>query len=256
MATKARESRKGGGGVQRRPYTSTVRAEGARLTRAAIVSAAARLFVERGYEGTSLADVAQAAGVARPTVVAAFGSKPALLSRVLDESLAGDDEPVPISERTWFRPVWDAPTARGVLAAYARVCVIIGARAGGVVEVVRRASDSAPEVAQLWTSWLQGRRAGAAMVVERQPVRAALRPGLTVQTAGDVLWTLNDPDRYVCLVEQQSWDEVTYETWLAETMCLLLLDPTGDYSPIPHELPIFPARPDAAAHPGPHAAGA
>jgi AcrR family transcriptional regulator len=212
--------------VERRTYTSTVRAESALATRAAIVSAATRLFLERGYEGASLADVARAAGVARPTVVAAFGSKPALLSRVLDEALAGDDEPIPISERIWFRPVWEATTARGVLTAYARVCVVIGARAGAVVEVVRRATDSAPEVTQLWMSWLRGRHAGAAMVVERQPVREALRSGLTTRAASDVLWTLNDPDRYVSLVEQQHWDAASYETWLAETMCLLLLDPS------------------------------
>jgi AcrR family transcriptional regulator len=169
--------------------------------------------------------VATVAGVARPTVVAAFGSKPALLSRVLDDALAGDDEPVAVRDRPWFRPVWDAATPDDVLAAYAHVCVVIGARAGTVVEAVRRAVDSAPEVAGLWASWLTGRRAGAGMVVGRDLVTAALRPGLTADTAGDVLWTLNDPGLYVGLVAQQGWQVQTFETWLAETMALLLLDP-------------------------------
>src|SRR4051812_172062 len=85
--------------ARRRPYASAVRAEGARRTRAAVVAAAGALFLEQGYDSTSLAAVAQRAGVARPTVVAAFGSKPALLSRVLDEALAGDDEPVAVRDR-------------------------------------------------------------------------------------------------------------------------------------------------------------
>jgi AcrR family transcriptional regulator len=208
----------------RRPYSSSVRTEGARRTRRVIVTAATALFVERGYGGTSLADVAARAQVARPTVVAAFGSKPALLARVLDQAMAGDDEPVPVRDRPWFTPVWQARTARDVLVAYARVCVVIADRAGRVVEVVRRATDSAPEVADLWAGWLRGRRAGAAMVVERDVVTAALRPGLTPTTAVDVLWTLNDPDLYVSLVTLRGWPPDTFEGWLADTMVTLLLD--------------------------------
>jgi AcrR family transcriptional regulator len=206
-----------------RPYSSPVRAEGARRTREAIVAAATELFVERGYAGASLADLAARAGVARPTVVAAFGTKPAILSRVLDEALAGDDEPVPVRDRPWFRPVWEATTADGVLRAYAQVCVLIGRRAAAVVEMLRRASDSAPEVADLWQSWLRGRHAGATMVVRREVVVAALRPGLDPEAAADVLWRLNDPDHYAALVGERGWSEERFATWLADSMVRLLL---------------------------------
>jgi AcrR family transcriptional regulator len=206
-----------------RSYTSAVRAEGARRTRRAVVAAAGRLFTERGYEATSLADIAREAGVARPTVVAAAGSKAALLSRVLDESLAGDDEPVPVRDRPWFRPVWDAGTAPECLAAYAGVCVLVAERAGAVVEAVRRASDSSPEAAELWERWLAGRRTGAAMVVDREVVTAALRPGLAPAAAADVLWTLNDPGLHVSLVGGRGWATAAYRSWLADAMCRLLL---------------------------------
>ncbi len=213
-------------GPSRRGYSSQVRAEGARRTRTAIVEAATRLFLDAGYQATSLAEVARAAGVARPTVLAAFGSKAALLSRVLDEALAGDDEPVPVRDRGWFRPVWEATTAAETLVAYAGVCVLIGGRAGGVVEVVRQAGDSSPESAALWQSWLRGRRAGAAMVVDRPVVTAALRDGLTPDAAADVLWTLNDPGLFASLVCLRGWDVTVYESWLADTMCRLLLRST------------------------------
>ena len=202
----------------RRPYRSPVRTEAARRTREAILSAATAEFLKHGYVGCSLADIAIAAGVSRPTVVSAFGSKPALLARVLDEALAGDDEPVPVRDRAWFQPVWQATTAADVLTAYARVCVIIGARGGGVVEVVRRAAAAAPEVADLWQTWLHGRRLGATMVVEREVVVGGLRPELSVERAIDVLWALSDPDLYVSLVEQRGWSEGEFETWLADTM--------------------------------------
>ena len=206
-----------------RPYSSRVRAEGARRTREAIVVAATALFLERGYEGTSLTDIAARAGVARPTVVAAFGTKPALLSRVLDEALAGDDEAVPVRDRPWFRPVWEATTAVDVLRAYAHVGLVIGRRAAGVVEMVRRASDSAPEVADLWQSWLRGRHIGATMVIHHEAVLAALRPDLTPEAAADVLWRFNDPDHYASLVVDRGWDETRFESWLADAMIRLLL---------------------------------
>jgi hypothetical protein len=80
-------------------------------------------------------------------------------------------------------------------------------------------------VAELWDRWLRGRRAGAAMVVERDLVTRALRPELTVATAGDILWTLNDTDLYMSLTVTQGWDERVYRTWLAQTMTGLLLRP-------------------------------
>src|SRR5215468_6442832 len=133
----------------RRRYESPVREANARRTRAAIVAAASELFTARGYAATSLADIAAAAGVARRTVFAAFGSKPALLRQVLDQALAGDDEPVAVADRPWFRPVWDATTPAAALDAYAEVCVVIARRAAQLFEIVRRAADNAPDAAEL-----------------------------------------------------------------------------------------------------------
>ncbi|HEX8864135.1 MAG TPA: TetR family transcriptional regulator, partial [Lentzea sp.] len=140
------------GDVKKREYRSRVREEGARRTRQAVVAAAAELFVSQGYAGTSLTDVAKAAGVSRPTVFSAFGSKPALLREVLDEALAGDDHPVPVRDRPWFQPVWAARTPAAALDAYADVCVLIGGRAAALFEAVRQAADDAPEAAELWAT--------------------------------------------------------------------------------------------------------
>jgi AcrR family transcriptional regulator len=211
----------------RRAYSSPARADGARRTRAEIVMTATRMFTERGYIAVSIAEIAQAAGVARPTVVNVFGSKPALLKVVLDQALTGDDEPVPVAQRPWFRPVWDAESPAGVLLAYAAVCVVIAERAAEVVEVVRRASDSAPEVADLWASWQRGRRAGAAMVIDRPLLTAALRTDLDPASAADVLWTLNDPALRLALVTERGWSPAGFERWLGATMCRELLQPTG-----------------------------
>jgi AcrR family transcriptional regulator len=205
-------------GKPTRRYRSVVREQSARRTRQAVVDAAAELFVAHGYAGTSLADVATAAGVARPTVFAAFGSKPALLRQVLDQALAGDDEPVPVAQRPWFRPVFEAPTQAGVLDAYAGVCTLIGGRAARMFETVRRAADEAAEVAEVWEMLLRNRRAGARMVVERLVALGPLRQGSDVERAVDVLWIFNDPAHYDALVLRCGWTEESFRSWLSERM--------------------------------------
>jgi AcrR family transcriptional regulator len=202
----------------KRQYQSRVREASARRTRQAIVAAAADLFVADGYAATSLADVAAAAGVARPTVFAAFGSKPALLRQVLDEALAGDDAPVPVAERPWFQPVWEAESQAGVLDAYADVCRLIGGRAAPIFETVRRAADAAPEVTELWSTLLNNRRAGAHMVIERLRSLGRLRHGLDADQATDVLWFFNDPGHYNAMVGQCGWSEDFFRDWLAGLM--------------------------------------
>jgi len=202
-----------------RRYTSAVRQESALRTRRALVAAAAELFVTRGYRATSLADVAALAGLARPTVSATFGSKPALLRQVLDEALAGDDEPVPVAQRPWFRPVWEAGDQAAVLDAYAGVCTLIGGRAARVFETVRRAADDSPELAAVWETLRSNRRAGARMVVERlRTFEPPLRQGDDVERAIDELWFYNDPAHYGALVLGCGWTAEVFREWLAARM--------------------------------------
>lgn len=211
-------------GQGRRRYGSAVREEGARRTRRAIVLAAGELFAARGYRAASLGEVAAAAGVARPTVTAAFGSKPALLQEVLNEALAGDDEPVRVADRPWFRPVWESRTHQEVLTAYAQVCTLIGRRAARLLEVVRRAADTSPEVADLWGSTQRNRRDGARMVVDHLRKLGPVEGWQGHERAVDALWFFNDPAHYDTLVLQCHWQEGDFTAWLAARMQEALLN--------------------------------
>jgi AcrR family transcriptional regulator len=204
--------------ADRRQYRSPVREEAALRTRRAVVIAAAALFAERGYTASSLREVADAAGVARPTVAAAFGSKPALLRQIVDEALAGDDEAVPVADRAWFAPVWQAEEPSAVLEAYAGVCTLIGRRAARIFEVVHQAAADSPEIGELWTTLLHNRRLGAQMVLRRARETGPLRPDLTEDHAVDALWVLNAPALYGSLVRDRGWSEAQYRRWLATQM--------------------------------------
>ncbi len=61
-----------------------VRRRDAARSRQAVIGAATALFAERGYDGTSLAEIARAAGLARATPGYLFKSKAALYRAVLE----------------------------------------------------------------------------------------------------------------------------------------------------------------------------
>src|SRR2546423_13179759 len=93
----------------KRRYVSPRRRDQAAATRREILEAAQRLFERQGYAATSMAAIAAEAGVALKTVYLAFETKSGLLRAVWHLLLRGDEEPVPIGERRWYRELLDEP---------------------------------------------------------------------------------------------------------------------------------------------------
>ena len=207
----------------RRSYHSPRRQEQARLTRRAILDAALPLFVERGYAGTSLTDIAQAAGVALKTVQAIFGTKAKLLSALWDVTVVGDDAAIPVAERAWFREMMEEPDARRQLELGARIATRMKHRVGALTEVIRRAVPADPEIGELWQRFQDQFLENQTMMAESLAAKRALREGLEVAEAAEMLWTLNHPSVYYLLVHERGWSEERYERWLADAFVHQLL---------------------------------
>ena len=112
--------------VKRRSYRSTIR----RGTHRQLICAAAyRLFSDKGYLATSIEDIAAEAGVARPTIFTAVGPKATILRLVVDQALAGDDAPVPIAQRPWWREAVEEPDPVRSIELHARNMCLINQRA-------------------------------------------------------------------------------------------------------------------------------
>jgi AcrR family transcriptional regulator len=81
------------------------RLERGRVTRSQVVAVATRLFTERGYDGTSIEAVLQAAGISRGALYHHFPGKDALFAAVLDAVYERTFQQIAATTRTVTDPV-------------------------------------------------------------------------------------------------------------------------------------------------------
>jgi AcrR family transcriptional regulator len=208
-----------------RRYVSPLRRDAAARTRQTVLDAARELFIGQGYTATTVDQIAGRAGVSKPTVFAAAGSKQAILKQLRDIALAGDDEPVPVAQRPWYREALDEPDPRRALRLYARNATAIHRRAAGVHEVLRVAAASDKDLRDLWRASEDERRGGAAIVLDALLRKSPLKPGLDRAAAIDIVWILTASDIFWRLVRTRRWSDAQFESWLGDTLCEQLLPP-------------------------------
>ena len=217
------------GAVKRtRSYDSPRRREQAAATRRAILEAAQRLFERDGYAATSVPAIAAEARVALKTVYVAFETKANLLNALWEARLAEGEEAIPVLERGWYRRLLAEPHPEGKLGILAAQAREVKTRSGALLDVIRNAASADPEIAALWsriqTKLLDVQRS----VVEQLKEKDTLARGLDVQTATDILWTLNHPTVWHLLVRERGWTAEQYERWLGDAFCSQLLRAKND----------------------------
>ena len=211
-----------------RRYNSPRRQEQAAATRRSILDAAQRLFETQGYGATTMDAIAAEAGVALKTVYVAFATKSGLLRALWDLLLKGDQDDAAVAERPWYRQVLDEPDPVRQLQLNAHNSRVVKLRIAGVLRVIRSAAASDADSAALWALIQSDFYDNQRTIVASLDRKGALRPGLAVATAADILWTLNHPDVWLLLVGERGWSADRFERWLAETSCAQLLDLLGE----------------------------
>lgn len=204
--------------VKRRRYTTSIRrGDAPRL----ICAAAYRLFCSTGYAGTSIEDIAAEAGVARPTVFSAVGTKPAILKAVVDQAVTGDAAPMALAERPWWTEAIDEPDPHRSIALHARNMCRIQRRTAPLLKAVEAAAAHDADAADIWDRFQGQRRQGMGLFVASLQTKTKLR--VDEKAAVDTLWALA-PDAYWRLVRDAGWSLEKYEAWLADVLERVLLD--------------------------------
>lgn len=193
-------------------------------TQAAIVEAASRLFLERGYHATSIGRIAAEAGVAVQTIYNAVGSKRDVLSRVLDFAAAGERAPVAVP--TFMREQVEAePDPRRIIALLVEFWRGAFPRTAPVFRVIREAAAADPEVAALERSRAAQRLDNYRHAAELIAQRGALRRGVTIDQAAASIFALGHSEAYRVLVLDGRWGDDDWARWARETLESALLEP-------------------------------
>jgi AcrR family transcriptional regulator len=215
--------------VKSRAYDSSRRRAQAAATRRDILAAAQRLFEQQGYAATTIAAIAAEAGVALKTVYLAFETKSGVLRALWNLLLRGDQGEVPVAERSWYREVLAEPDPQRQLRLNARNSRAVKTRIAGMLKVIRDAAPVDRDIEALWQRIQTEFHANQRVIVERLAERKALRRGLGVDRATDILWTLNHPDVWQLLVAERGWTPEQYEQWFGDTACAQLLGASADH---------------------------
>lgn len=208
---------------KRRAYDSPHRRQQAQATRRAVLDAAALLFSERGYAATTIDAIAGLANVSSETVYATFGSKRALLAELVDVSIAGGSDAAPVLEQAWVQEMRSEPDPARRLRILARLGRQILERRAAIDDVVRGAATADTEIASLWESGKADRFAGQREVLRIVVGTSALRPGLDLAAAADILYAIGSPETYRHLIVDRRWSGDRFEAWYGETLIRLLL---------------------------------
>jgi AcrR family transcriptional regulator len=199
-----------------------------RLARAAVVDAAQTLFLERGYGATTIEAISALSDVPPATVYRLFSSKRGILKALLDVSIVGDDEAVPLADRPHVRSLLADPDPKHELAGLVGVTAQVNSRTAPIYRILVSAAASDSDAAALLDELTQQRHQGQRLVARALARTHSLRPELRDRDAVDIIHALMSPEVYRLLVVDRGWRPERYERWLTEILIDQLLPPTAD----------------------------
>jgi AcrR family transcriptional regulator len=204
-----------------RSYSSIVRDEQARRTRARIVQAADELFREKGYAKASMMDIAERAGVARDTVHAVFGTKVALIPAMVDLRLVPDESVSNVAESAEAMAVMNETDPVRQLELFAEFITQINVVLRPVFEVMRGAAPSEPAVASTLANLEKNRMRNMRLYASWFAARGPLR--MSEEAAAETIFTIVSPDVGRLLCEELGWSRKRHAAWVSDVLKRTLL---------------------------------
>lgn len=197
-------------------YHSPLRDERAADTRRRIAAAAMDLFVEDGFTGTTIARVAERAGVSTPTVYATFGSKGAIMAALLIQM---EDD---VDVAGWVERIATESDPSRKLKLFAEwMCALFSSSKAVIMAAQGAVTD--PAIVELRSEGDRRRREGLRGLLST--LADAMRPDITQSEALDRAWMLTGLGLYLDATEGSGWSDHQYEHWLAGLLQSQLLDP-------------------------------
>ncbi|MBA2385753.1 MAG: TetR/AcrR family transcriptional regulator [Acidimicrobiia bacterium] len=207
--------------VKRRSYNSSRRRAQAEENRSAIVRAARDLFIAQGYGRTTIADIADSAGVSVETIYAAFVNKPTLLHKAWDITVGGDDQDVIFHERPEVVAIRNEPDLAKRLMLHATFVTQTATRIAPFQLMVQSAAEAEPAAAAMLEEI--GRQRLAGMTVMAAGAAKTQQLGVPEDECRDVIWSMTDGMLWHRLVNERGWSNERFAEWLGGMWVHLLV---------------------------------
>jgi AcrR family transcriptional regulator len=199
----------------KRAYDGSGRQQRAEATRTATLDVAERLFLEDGYTATTVAAIAETAGVSEATIYKSYGGKAGLAREVCQRALRGTTD-VPAEERS--NALRSSNSADAVAEGWGRLAVEVSSRGAPLFLVLRNAAVTDPEAAALYAEFERQRLDRMHDNARFLHDAGLLRDGVSVQEARDVLWMSVAPEVYELLVLRRGWSRARFGRHVARTI--------------------------------------
>jgi len=209
----------------KRRYDSSRRREQAQETRSLIVRAARDLFLANGYGRTTVADIAQAAGVSPETIYGAFGNKETLLHKAWDITVGGDEQEILLHERPEVMAIRREPDLTRRLMLQAGFSTQTAPRIAPFQLMLQSSSGSEPAAAAMLAEVARQRLAGLTVMATEAAATGQL--AVSEEQCRDVLWSTTDGMLWHRLVVERGWTNEEYADWLGRLWVATLVGPAG-----------------------------
>ncbi|MGH3248841.1 MAG: TetR/AcrR family transcriptional regulator [Trebonia sp.] len=197
--------------------TRSRRADYAALTRQAIIDAARKLYAANGFFATTVEEIAAEARVAPATVYAAGGGKHGLLHNLMDQW-----QNAPVIEAT-YQYIDTLSDGGEILRATAAGIREVREEWGDVMRVALATAPHDPRVAASLAAVTGNYRRGITLAAQRLADAGALKSGVSVAAAHDILWFYFGYSSFFTLTDENKWTLAEAQQWLLGQACAALL---------------------------------
>jgi len=204
----------------RRTYDMSRRRAAAARRRRRVLDTAADLFLAGGYAATTVAAVAEGAGVSVETIYKSFGGKTGLVRALIEDGLEGT-EPEPAEQRSDRAAAAVSGDPRAIISAWTTIGLDVVRRVAPLMIMARAAAVTDPDLSRLLEEVRE--RALRRMAHNAEALAPHLREGVTVELARDVLVAYLTPELYDTLVHEFGWSPAQWADFQARGIAAQLL---------------------------------
>ena len=207
----------------KRPYDSRSRREQARRNHDLALDVAERQFVERGYGATSIATIAEEAGLSVQTIYKFFGGKSGVVKAIYQRALLGTGTEPAYERSDAIRERETDP--RAIMRQWGLLTAEVASVVSPIRLLMRAAALTDPEMGELLRETDEDRLVRMRDHARVLKERGYLRDGVNVRGATDVLWVCSSIEIYDLLVVQRGWSLQRFAGFLSDFMIAVLIPP-------------------------------